>query len=732
MTEHPRRAGAASVPPTSSALLVSATSSGTLVLLSFPPFGLGPLMWFALTPMFAVHQRIGRRTLLLYGYLLAAVPIWPIAFGIAASSFATFAVFALCVPLAFAAAIVGATALEARLAHPLAKLFVFPCFAVALEWVLGMEHVGVPATIALTQASTPLLIQNADLVGTAGTTFLLLLVNRAIVMAPEATLEPRTLAPIAVAICLFAANLAYGRHRLTPEGDHGPTFRVASLQPAIPTADYVNRRIDDTVQGRIDHTVDNLIDRALQPGPDLLVLSEGGNGRYNFRVPTLRRRLEDAARRSRAGLLVSSLDLTPGDEEYNALFSLGADGRLLGTYRKGILTPVGEAHLHAGEDRTPLPSAIGPVGAMVCFESCFPGVATALVRNGAAFLLVSTSDASFRNSALPLLHSSFSTFRAIETRRYLLQAANTGPSLIIAPTGVVTSRTPFLARGILHGRLAARHGETFFVRAPWLAPAAAIAFLALALVVPDTRRLVVSPHATPHPRPIRLDAFRRRTPWALGYGASIAAFTVASIQMATHATVADRGVVANLSAFLAEPPEPNVRATAERFLQRDANTCGPAALAYLLHLHGIDVGERDIAPRVHLDADGTSLFDLARAAETFGVEPHGERLNLAALRQAGRPMIAHLPSSNHFVVVLGVEGGSVFLFDPAFGPTVVSEEDFSRAWDGAVLRIGFPALADVDGHFDPVTEPAPGGGMLVTTHHQPDQEGETTWKPNDS
>jgi len=722
------RTGGAASAPTFARLAMGATLSGTLVLLSFPPFGFGWLMWLALTPLFAVHQRLNRPALVAFGYGLAAVPIWAIAFAIVASSPLVFLAFALSIPLAFAGAIVAAAALESRLSHPLARLFVFPCCAVLVEYVLGTERVGVPATIALSQAGSPLLVQNADLFGTAGTTFLLLLVNRAVAMVADLRHEPETRWPMAVAATIFIANLCYGAYGLVTYGGPGDDFTVTTVQPAIPTADYVNRQTDDAAQQRIDYTIDALVEQSLHAHPDLLVLSEGGNGRYNLRVPALRRRLEETASRNGVGLLVSSLDLNPAGEEYNALFSIGRDGRLLGTHRKSILTPVGEEHLSVGADRAPLPSPIGPIGAMVCFESCFPDVARTLVRNGAAILLVSTSDASFRNSALPLLHSSFSTFRAIENRRYLLQAANTGPSLIVAPTGMVTDRTTFLERGVLSGHIAARTGETMFVRAPWMAAAWALVYL-LATLLPQPRVVPAVPptswgqttrHATPS----------RRASYGLAYGVWVATLAVASVHLATRGTLADRGVIGNLSAFLAPPPVPNIRATTDRYRQRDPNSCGPAALAYLLHLHGIDIDEGDIARHARMENDGTSLLELARAAEAFGLDAQGERLNIAALRTIRRPLIAHLPTRNHFVVVVAVENGSVFFFDPAFGLAQLDEHEFSREWNGFTLRVGFPPSPDLDRAFAPVTEPGSGHGILSTNQTQP--RGDTTCKTIDS
>jgi apolipoprotein N-acyltransferase len=637
------------------------------------------------------YARPPELALLAYGYLLAAVPIGAIAFGVLASSPVTFLVLAAAVPLAFAAAIVVATFVESRAASAWAQLLVFPCFAVVIECLLGTETIGVPATIALTQADHPLLIQNAEIFGTAGTTFLLLLVNRCWPLLWQAVGSGTVrdgLAPSLAGLALFVINAGYGSWALHRHGADaaGATVTVAAVQPVVPSADYVNRLLEPAVQARIDRRVERLVREALRAHPDLLVVSEGGNGRYNFRVPQLRRRLERTARRGRVGLIVSSPDMDPEGRYYNALFSLAPDGRLLGTYRKRLLTPVGERHLSRGIEHVPLPSAIGPVGAMVCFESCFAGPSRDLVRAGARYLLVSTSDASFRNSPMALLHTRFSVFRAIETRRYLVQAANTGPSLVVRPTGAVLGTTRFLDRTFLAGQIEPRDGATLFVTLGPIAPAAAAIVLLLVLL-----------RSLPRFRSRRLRALRQppvaRPGWdvvaaAISYVVSVVFLACTSVHLASRDTKEDRGPIRNLAAFLAPAPVTDVRAASVRHLQREANTCGPAALSFLLRTYGLDVPQERIAAHVRLEDRGTTLLELARAAE---------RLNLEALRREQPPAIAHLPALGHFVVVLQVRGGWVYLFDPATGPMKIPEGEFATLWNGYTLSIRFGPVPEIDG-----------------------------------
>lgn len=686
-------------------LILGAAASGSVVLLSFPPFRCGWLMWFALTPLFLVHRRLQARALFVYGYVLAAVPITAIAFCIAASSIAVFLAFAATVPLAFAAGIVVATHLESRTVSPWARVLVFPAAAVAVEFLLGTEIVGVPATLALTQADYPLVIQNADVFGTAGTTFLLLLANRIwpVVISKiwrRAGAEPLPLETAALAAILCVGNIGYGAWALNRYATGNASLTVAALQPAIPTADYVNRLLDPEAQRRIDNTVDELTEDALASAPDLLVLSEGGNGRYNFRIPSLRRRLEDAARSHRVGLLVSSPDMDPQGAQYNALFSLGRDGTLLGTHRKRLLTPIGEEHLSPGGPEMPIDSTIGPIGAMVCFESCFPGIARTLVARGARVLLVSSSDAAFRNSALPLLHSRFSIFRAIENRRYLVQAGNTGPSFVVRPTGQLDATTGFLTRGVLSGRIAPREGRTPFGAFGSLWPTLAIAWICL--LIPRARRTRAGTHAPASTTSEWLAQALRMPPprWSTaGAAAAILATTTvlaaASVHLATRGTPQDHGAIENLATFVATPAPVDVPAATHDRLQQQVNTCGPAALAFVLRAFGMDTREQDVGRLVRLERRGTSMLDLVHAAEALGLHAWGERLNLAALEHQRTPVIAYLPQ--HFVVVLRVSNGWVYLFDPATGPVKAPVGQFARLWTGYTLQIRFLPVPEIDG-----------------------------------
>jgi apolipoprotein N-acyltransferase len=71
----------------------------------------------------------------------------------------------------------------------------------------------------------------------------------------------------------------------------------------------------------------------------------------------------------------------------------------------------------------------------------FGDISTQLVRAGARFLAVATDDAWFGRTDGPYQHAQATTLRAVETGRWIVRAAATGFSGIVAPDGTWTARS---------------------------------------------------------------------------------------------------------------------------------------------------------------------------------------------------------------------------------------------------------------------------------------------------
>src|SRR5690606_27410215 len=109
-----------------------------------------------------------------------------------------------------------------------------------------------------------------------------------------------------------------------------------------------------------------------------------------------------------------------------------------------------------GEHEPLLEAAGAPLGILNCYEDLLPVRSRALARAGAALLVNLTNDAWFGDTAEPHLHHMVSRLRAIETRRDLLRAVNTGVSAHVSSTGrdLVRTETFVEASFVAEARLA--------------------------------------------------------------------------------------------------------------------------------------------------------------------------------------------------------------------------------------------------------------------------------------
>ena len=71
------------------------------------------------------------------------------------------------------------------------------------------------------------------------------------------------------------------------------------------------------------------------------------------------------------------------------------------------------------------------IAPVICYESVFGNYVADYVRNGAEAIFIITNDGWWKNTNGYMQHLSYASLRAIETRRPVARAANTGISCII-------------------------------------------------------------------------------------------------------------------------------------------------------------------------------------------------------------------------------------------------------------------------------------------------------------
>lgn len=147
--------------------------------------------------------------------------------------------------------------------------------------------------------------------------------------------------------------------------------------------------------------------------------------------------------------LVVGVEMTPWPAFFTKIDDLlgGVMGRCVGQEEITLL--------HAGEI---------PLGCAVCYESVYGEYCTGYVRKGARLLTVITNDAWWGDTPGYRQHLSYSSLRAIETRRDIARCANTGISALIDQRGRILRQTPWWEMATIRGTVNLSDRETFFVR----------------------------------------------------------------------------------------------------------------------------------------------------------------------------------------------------------------------------------------------------------------------------
>jgi apolipoprotein N-acyltransferase len=187
------------------------------------------------------------------------------------------------------------------------------------------------------------------------------------------------------------------------------------------------------------------------------------------------------------------------DDLSNSNYSIAQspDGTITDRYEKVRLVPFGEyvplrsliekfSNLLPARDVRPgttpavLDTAVGPLGVAISWEVFFDHRARDAIGNGGQLLLNPTNGSSYWLTVVQTQQIASSRLRAVETGRWVLQAAPTGFSAVIEPDGTVRQRTAVSETAVLYDTVELRTGRTPAVAlGAW--PALTLALIVLAV-----------------------------------------------------------------------------------------------------------------------------------------------------------------------------------------------------------------------------------------------------------
>ena len=146
------------------------------------------------------------------------------------------------------------------------------------------------------------------------------------------------------------------------------------------------------------------------------------------------------------------------------------------TGRKDVPAPAQTPRPPGGEEAAPALV----LGVLICYETIFPELARQRVADGATVFVNISNDAWFGRSAAPRQHLQLGLLRAVEQRRWLARATNTGISAFIDPFGrVVAAGGLFTEQNVTHAVRPLEERTVFFYLEPVLPGLAALLALAL-------------------------------------------------------------------------------------------------------------------------------------------------------------------------------------------------------------------------------------------------------------
>jgi apolipoprotein N-acyltransferase len=391
--------------------------------------------------------------------------------------------------LAFACTALVASLAARRCAPWLAPLVTAAAFTAA-EWIRSSGIVGVPfGQLGLPLVDSPL----RPLAAFAGGYGLTFVVAAAGAYLGAATVTPR-LRPLAASVCVVAAALTAAAWIAWPaRALAAPALRVAAIQGNIAQAVKATDAARILAAQRYATMTEGVASQhpAYVFWPETVILTD------MTRDTKTRAAFGALARKIGIPIFVGTIVSDDAGRLYNASVVFDRNGAVESTVAKRQLVPFAEflpapAWLRA----IPAVNEIGNfthghgaqvdplthVGVLICWESVFGDIAIETARAGAQYFSVSTDDAWFGTTDGPAQHAQATTLRAVETGRWIVRAAATGISGIVAPDGTWRARTNLNTQATIVGNLGAPVDTPYLHIGPQPIGIALSAFVVLALV----------------------------------------------------------------------------------------------------------------------------------------------------------------------------------------------------------------------------------------------------------
>ncbi|MEE8398252.1 MAG: apolipoprotein N-acyltransferase [Desulfobacterales bacterium] len=480
-----------------------AIASGLMLTGSFPAANLSSLSWFALVPLFIAMRDLSAKDSFRIGLLTGCIHYLSLMYWLA-YTMQTYGGLPpwVSIPVLFLLAIylglylAAFSAASSRfLTTPLRLLVFGPLLWVSVEYLRSFLFTGLPwCLLGYCQHNNLHLIQISDIFGVYGVSYVIVFANVVGFLAIQHIVGRewqfkavnRWLVGGGIISLAFLTGMAwgYGRWRIDAmdrQIAEAPTKRISIVQGNIDQA----KKWDLEFRTATTEIYADLSQSAKPERPDLVVWPETATPFYYGNDPRLTRRVRKAIGRVGTDFLIGSPSFLRKKEDvtyYNSAYLIDGYGRTTGKYDKAHLVPFGEyvpfkkwlpflgkivAHVGdftAGEKGKTLLWGDVRLGVQICYEIIFPNLSAAMVLNQASYIVNITNDAWYGKTSAPYQHFAIARFRAIENRRSLIRAANTGISGFVDPVGRIIGASDIFQEAVLTQAMPIINEETVYTR----------------------------------------------------------------------------------------------------------------------------------------------------------------------------------------------------------------------------------------------------------------------------
>lgn len=214
--------------------------------------------------------------------------------------------------------------------------------------------------------------------------------------------------------------------------------------------------------------------------PNLILWPEDvvSMGTVRFAGSPVEHQLAGIARRFHATLVAGVTEDVGATRFLNEVVALGPSGRVVATFEKVHRVPFGEyvpfrsfferfvslkdvpRNAIPGTGSGMIATPAGRLAVLISYEVFFADRGRSGVRAGGRLVIVPTNTSSYSNDQAPAQEISASRLQALEEGRYVLQAAPTGYSAVITPSGVVVRETALSRPAVIEATVPLISGTT--------------------------------------------------------------------------------------------------------------------------------------------------------------------------------------------------------------------------------------------------------------------------------